>query len=368
MIKVDGYPTGDVYVQRSGNHVTDAIAGLTLDLTDAGAATVSVGMDTSAMVDKVKQFVTDYNNVKTAIKNETYYDASTKQSGSLLGNYAVELVQQKLDGLLTNNAPGFQDPEDPYVNLQQLGFSTDATEGSATEGQLVLDEATLTSALSSNPNAVADVFASYLKGAGGNNSVAFSSAIFTTVPNIYEVQVDTNPSSPNYQQGRFRVKGETSWHDWVKMAGSSGNYSLTGTSGPERGLAVQISYADGHSPAGDTPDATVRVKNGIITELSSTMLDILGTDGPLTTVKNNYNDIISNTDQRIAERETRIQTYKTSLQQQFARLDAYISQMNQDGSLLTAFTSSASTGTSTSSSHGPTGIVSSTTGYTRHFH
>jgi flagellar hook-associated protein 2 len=349
MLKVDGYPTGDVYVQRSGNHVTDAIAGLALELKDAGTTTVSIAMDTSAMVDKVKQFVTDFNGVKTAIRNETFFDTTTKQSGSLLGNYAVGLVEQQLNSLLTNSAPGFQDPDDSYVNLQQLGFSTDAADGSSTEGRLVLDEAALTSALSSNPNAVADLFASYLKGSGGNSSVAFSSAIFTTAPNIYEVQADTNPSSPNYRQGRFRVKGETSWHPWVNMGGSSGNYSLTGTSGPERGLAVQISYGDGHAPAGDAPDATIRVKTGIIAELSSTMQDILGTSGPLNTVKNNYNDIISNTDKRILERETRIQAYKISLQQRFAHLDAYINQVNQYGSFLTAFTSSVSTKSSTGS-------------------
>ena len=350
MIQVDGYPAGDIYLQRSSNHVTDAIAGITLDLKDSGPATLTIGTDASAMVDKVKQFVDAFNSVKTAIKNETYFDTATKESGSLLGNYAVQLIQQKLEGLLINNAPGFQDPDDPYVNLQQLGLSTDATTGSPTEGQLLLNEATLSSALSSNPNAVADVFASYLKGVSSNSSVAFSSAILTTTPNIYEVQVDTDPFSLNYQKGRFRVKGETSWHDWVSMTGSSGNYSLTGISGPERGLALQISYADGHSPVGDTPDATVRVKNGIITELSSTMEDILGTSGPLNTVKNNYNDIIANTDKRIAEEQTRLQAYKTSLQEKFARLDAYINQMNEYGNFLTALTSSTSTSSSTSSS------------------
>ena len=186
MINVDGYPPGDVYMQRSSDHITDAIAGVTLDLTNSGKTTIAISADTSAMAQIVSQFVDAFNSVRTAIKNETYYDPSTSstsaQCGSLLGNYAVQLVQQQLDGLMTNNAPGFQDPNDPYVNLQQVGLSTDVTDGSSTEGLILLDQSTLNAALSSNPNAVADLFACDLKGVTNSTTVTFQSAILTTTP------------------------------------------------------------------------------------------------------------------------------------------------------------------------------------------
>jgi len=308
----------------------------------------------------VKEFVTAFNNVRTVIKTETKYDSSsstsssssssssTSTNGSLLGNYAVELIQQKLNGLVTSNAPGFQVSDDTYVNLQQLGLSTDVTDGSDTEGLIVLDESTLTSALSNNPDAVADVFACYLKGTTDSTSVLFDSALDTTAANIYEVQVDTNTASSHYQQGRFRVKGETSWSDWEDMTGSSGNYTLTATSGSAKGLELKITYADGHSPDGDTADATVSVKNGIFTQLSFTMEDILGSSGPLKTLTTNYNEIIDNVDKRITEEETRLEEYKTRLEARYARLDTYISKMSSISSYLTALSSGSSTSSSSS--------------------
>ncbi|MBE9547610.1 MAG: flagellar filament capping protein FliD [Proteobacteria bacterium] len=332
-IRVDGYPSGS-WIERTTNSITDAIEGITLNLVSAGTATVTVGTDKSAIMAKAEDFREAFNNVRSAIIEATSYNADTGESGSLLGNYAVQMVKTILDGLVSNPAPGFRDPDDTYINLLQLGFYTDADEGSETEGLLLLDTDELSSVLDNDPNAVADVFSAYFSGVSGSDSkITFDSLITgTTEPNIYEVEVDLTGANT---RGRFRVEGETSWHDWVTLSGSSGDYYLTGASGnPEAGLALHITYASGQA---SVITSEARVKNGVVQELSRKLEVLLGTDGPLENLNEHYNDIIDNMEDKIEDEEYRLTLYEERIRGKFVRLDVLINRMNQYSDFLTQF-------------------------------
>jgi flagellar hook-associated protein 2 len=303
---------------------------VTFDLHSAGAATITVSTDKSSVITKVESLRESYNLVKTALKEATSYDSDTGQAGSLLGNYALQIIQSQLNTLFSGMAPGFRDPDDPYVNLQQVGFSTDVEEGSETEGLLLLDTSVLSEALDEDPDAVANLFASYLDGISDDSQMTFSSALSSTEPGIYNVEVDLDPESENYLKGRFQPEGE-SWHPWVALSGTSGNYILTGASDySEKGMALHITYDDE-----SLHTTTVRLKNGIVTELSLTMEDLLGSSGPLETLTENYNEIVDHLDERIETEEERLDRYEELLRMRFARLDAYMNQMNSLGSYLT---------------------------------
>jgi flagellar hook-associated protein 2 len=335
-IRIDGYPPG-AWIERTTNHITDAIEGITLELAGPGASNVTVSTDTDAILEKVLAFKEAFNSVRAAIKEATAYNSNTGEAGSLLGNYAVQIVQSKLDNLLSGSAPGFRSPDETYVTLQQLGFSTDALEGSGTEGLLLLDTTVLTSALESDPDAVAAVFSAYLAGTSSDSRIAFRSALPSTTPGIYDIEVDLDPLSANYRKGRFRPAGED-WHPWVDLTGTSGNYTLTGTSGyGERGLALNISYTDGALHTSE-----VRLKNGVVTELSFSMEDFLGSSGPLETLTSNYNEIIDHIDLRIAKEERRLDQYEELLRKRFDRLDSYMNQMNSLGAYLSQWTAQSS--------------------------
>lgn len=345
-ISVDNYPPSG-WIERSTNHITDVITGVTLNLIAPGTAQITISADNSAIIDKVTAFKDAFNSVRTAIKQATQYDPNTKQAGSLLGNYAVQIIQSRLNDLLSGTAPGFKNADDTYTNLQQLGFKTDVTEGSQTQGLLLLDTSALSNALNTDPQAVADLFSSYLNGISNDSQIAFQSALNSTSGGIYNVEVDLDPASENYKKGRFQSEGGD-WHPWVDLEGTDGNYTLTGAAGyPEQGLALHITYTDGSDHT-----AQIRLKTGVVTQMSSELENLLSINGPLNTLDMSYNGIINNIDKRIAAEQASLDKYRTMLQERFARLDSYITHMNSMSSYLTMFASMSSTGSSTSSSTG----------------
>lgn len=331
-VRVDGYPSSG-WIERAGNTLTDVIEGLTLSLVDTGTATVTTTTDAEAIVEKVQAFTEAFNAVRTAIREATYYDSETGEKGTLLGNYAMQIVKSRLDSFFSGAAPGFRDPDDAYSTLQQVGFSTDATEGSETQGLLLLDTDALEEALADDPDAVANLFSAYLDGSTDDSQIAFYSTLYTATPGIYDVEVDTDTG-----QGRFRLEGGD-WGAWYALSGSSGDYYLTGTSGPEKGVGLHVTYGSGTG----THSAEFRLKSGVVTSLSGELENLLGTSGPLVTLTANYNDILDNIDARIEEEERRLDLYEEALTLRFARLDKYLSQMTSLSSMITAMTPKSST-------------------------
>ena len=317
-LQLDGYPSSG-YIERETNSITNLLEGVSLDLVGTGTSIIDVSTNNSAIIEKVEAFTEAFNNIRSAIQEATGYNADTGETGSLIGNYAVQIVKSRLDSFVSGAAPGFNDPDDAYVNLQQLGFSTDTVVGSETEGLLILDTAVLSDALGTNPDAVANVFSAYFDGITNDSQMRFYSSLDSATAGIYEVEVDTNT-----EQGRFRLQnGE--WGNWTSLSGGSGNYYLTGDSGPETGIALNITYAAGTG----IHTTELRLRNGVITELSREMGNILGSSGPLNTLKDSYNDTIENLEGQIDDEELRLAQYEEILVARFARLDALISRMTQ---------------------------------------
>jgi flagellar hook-associated protein 2 len=330
-VQVDGYPAGPPWIERSSNRISDVLQGVTLDLLDTGASTtVTVSTDKNAITEKIQMFLEDFNAIRSAIRDATSYDADTGASGTLLGNYAVQIIKMRLDTLVTGGVAGFQDPGDAYSSLQQIGFSTDALQGSSTEGELILDTATLSQALDTDPEAVARLFSTYLDGVTDSSQIRFSSSLSTATPGIYSVEVDTDTG-----KGRFRIEGGD-WGEWLDLDGVSGSYTLTGMTGPERGVALDVAFSAGSG----TQSATFRLRNGVAPQLSNELTALLSTSGPLNTLEDNYYKIIDNMTERIDDEEQRISGYEETLRKRFSRLDVYISQMNGLSESIASFASS----------------------------
>ena len=156
MLKVDGYPADDSqYIQRTSNLVSDLISGATLSLVGPGSTTVNISADTSALQSTVTTFVNSINFVLDYIKQETKYDTTTDPptAGPMLGNYAYELVQQRITDILISKVPGLTDGVDPYTTLAQIGIKTDPD-----TGEWVIDSTTLNNALQTNLEGVEKLF------------------------------------------------------------------------------------------------------------------------------------------------------------------------------------------------------------------
>jgi flagellar hook-associated protein 2 len=145
-----------ISVQRSTNAVSDALTGVTLNLTKISSGTpttLTVGTDSSILVTAAQKFVTAFNAVNASIRSLTAYDATTKVAGTLNGDSATGSVQDQLRRALNSTPASLKGGADEQ--LSKLGI------GTATDGSLTIDATKLQKAFDANPSGVAKAMAAY---------------------------------------------------------------------------------------------------------------------------------------------------------------------------------------------------------------
>ncbi|MBI2307782.1 MAG: flagellar filament capping protein FliD [Rhodocyclales bacterium] len=151
IVRIDGILIKDT----TSNTVTDAITGVTLNLTktNLGSPTqLSISNDTSNLTSKVEAFVKAFNELNTTAKDLTKYDATTKKAGVLNGDSMVSSVLGQLRDALYNVPAG---ASSDYQRLSDLGVSIQ------TDGSLKIDSTVLQSAVTTKWSAVATTVAAY---------------------------------------------------------------------------------------------------------------------------------------------------------------------------------------------------------------
>lgn len=137
-------------VTGSGNSISGAIAGVTLNLTKEGTTTVNVGLDGTAIEGKVKEFVDAYNGLINNIQIATKYDIASKSKGALQGDQSLSSFLGQLRGIAGSAVTSLTGTD----SLAQIGITTDPDRS----GKLVLNSAAFQTALTASATAVADVF------------------------------------------------------------------------------------------------------------------------------------------------------------------------------------------------------------------
>ncbi|AOZ10205.1 flagellar filament capping protein FliD [Cupriavidus malaysiensis] len=155
----------NIAIQSASNSVTDAIQGVTLSLSQTGASTVAVKQDTKTIETGVQSFVTAYNNLQSTITSLSAYDASTKTAQPLTGDSTLQVLQQQLRSVLNAAQSGSGSGANAIKTLAQAGVTFQK------DGTLSFDSTTLDSALSSNPNGVAALFANTNGVSGYGNQI-----------------------------------------------------------------------------------------------------------------------------------------------------------------------------------------------------
>jgi flagellar hook-associated protein 2 len=149
-ISINGIP----YASTT-NTVTGAIPDVTLNLTSADEATpvaVTVGPDTTSIINSINNFVVDYNTVVGDINSQFTVNPATNAEGPLGSDSALRLLQSSLASNITYTTSDALSQSSGFSNLAALGITVN------NDGTLSVDSGTLTSALSSNPAAVQNFF------------------------------------------------------------------------------------------------------------------------------------------------------------------------------------------------------------------
>jgi flagellar hook-associated protein 2 len=121
---------------RSGNTVSNALTGVTLELKKTGTATVTVSEKGSDLTQKLQSFVTAYNEVQNFISGQYVKDASGKPGGVLAGDSTLRSVQQSLREAISSIAPA---NGGTFTRLAEIGLGRDES-GKLTLDTKVLDE------------------------------------------------------------------------------------------------------------------------------------------------------------------------------------------------------------------------------------
>jgi flagellar hook-associated protein 2 len=142
----------------ASNSITTALSGVTINLTAAAAETanqsqtITVATDTSTQISDIENFVTEYNNVVSAMSSlSSFSSAGSSANGALVGDSMLTTIQTTLGNIVSGTTGG--------STLGALGISLQS------DGQLTIDTTTLTNAVTNDPAQVASVF-------NGTNGIA----------------------------------------------------------------------------------------------------------------------------------------------------------------------------------------------------
>ncbi|MBD0315665.1 MAG: flagellar filament capping protein FliD [Nitrospiraceae bacterium] len=140
-----------VTIQRSSNTITDAVAGVTLSLTETtGTDTVSVNVtqDVAAVKTNIKALATAYNDVVKFINERNTYDVNTKKGGIFFNEPTVRGILSQIGTALSTTVSG----STAFESVGQVGFKTER------DGTITVDDATLDAAFSTSYTAVKNLF------------------------------------------------------------------------------------------------------------------------------------------------------------------------------------------------------------------
>jgi flagellar hook-associated protein 2 len=171
-----------IEISKPGNTITDAIQGVTLDLsktTAAGTSTkVSFVSDTETVRKGIETFVSSYNSLRKSMADATAFDTSTGTAAVLNGDSTVRAIQTQLRGILGGVVPGAARGS---ATLPDIGIT------SQRDGSLLIDTTKLNAALNDPNKDMRALFASSgtNKGFGAQIDVAIGRILSPvgTLPN-----------------------------------------------------------------------------------------------------------------------------------------------------------------------------------------
>ena len=181
-LKVDG-----IAVSKSSNTITDAIDGITLNLTKPSATgvatTLTVARDTASVQAAVQTLVNAYNNVNKTITDLTAYNAQTKQASVLTGDGSVQRIQNGIRTLLGTSITALTG------NLRTL---SDIGVAFQKNGSLALNTGKLQTAITNNFGEIAKLFGA--TGTPSDSLVTYIGATTNTQPGTYGLSISQLPT------------------------------------------------------------------------------------------------------------------------------------------------------------------------------
>ncbi len=149
LVRIDGLDVG-----ASGNSITDAIDGVTVDLVQAAPGiieTLTVANDTGDVRATINAFVDSYNQLVSTFDQLSAFDADSETAGPLLGDASLRSVR---DQLRREMSEAVQEAGATFGTLREIGIEIEL------DGKMNVIDEELDEALGNDFTAVGQLFAS----------------------------------------------------------------------------------------------------------------------------------------------------------------------------------------------------------------
>lgn len=257
-------------IRSSSTTVTDAVQGVSLDVTGIGNSTLTVTRDTATSAAAINNFVKAYNELNKTISGLAGYNAETRTAGLLQGDATVRSIQSQLRRQLGASVEGLGGK---LTNLSQVGITFQK------DGNLTVDSSKLNKAINENYAEIGGLFAAM--GSATDGLIKFDKSTAATKPGTYEVVVDHlatqgTLASKADLSGPTVIEPNTVWRVTLNQTDPATEKKTqeiklpAGTYNREQLAAMLRAAVNGNSTFagnGDTVDA--KVENGILSMSSS---------------------------------------------------------------------------------------------------
>lgn len=231
LVKIDG-----ISVSKPSNTITDAIAGVSINLlkTNAGTPTsLAISNDTSAAAAAVNSFVKAYNDANSTLSAATAFDKTNNKAAILNGESSIRNLQNTLRGVINNAVPG---GTSTVTRLSQIGVSVQK------DGTLAVDNTKLQAALTNNFSDVASVFS--VVGKTSDALTSFVNSTSKTQAGAYNLtvsQLATKGSLTGYGIAGLTITAGVNDNLAVNVDGIAANVTLAaGTYASAATLATEV--------------------------------------------------------------------------------------------------------------------------------
>ena len=199
-------------ITRSSNTITDAINGVTLNLTKVGTAMLTVARNTTATTSAITTFVTAYNAAVAQLKSSSAFNTTANTASALTGDSTVRSVLSQLASLVQANVTGVSGGisrlSDIGIAVQKDGtLATDTAKLQAALSDPNTDVATLFRSTSTGNTGVAVRFNDLLSGIVGSTGLlaARTNGITSSITSIGKQRVSLNLRLANVEK-RYRAQ------------------------------------------------------------------------------------------------------------------------------------------------------------------
>ena len=165
-----------INIQRNSNVITDLVDTVTFNLNavnkvEEADVSVSVKVDTETITTDIKEFISNFNNAYTYIKNNSYSSGDKADRGAFVGDSTARSLMTTLTNLAMGQVTGLQDGNLSY--LSEIGISF-----SPSTGLSISDSSKLETSLEENASQVADLF---------NSTNGIANSLYNTLENYLGV-------------------------------------------------------------------------------------------------------------------------------------------------------------------------------------